>query len=163
MLMVCHCSRADPYCRLRVPKYLKVYELFFLAVFLALYYAVLVKRDMYHVTAEEVLLMLWLAAFAYDELGQYIDAGLTLYTTGTCRDTSCSVEFTPMTLNQTSGQYGTSSSSSSASHSSSSASSASQNTTSRPSTPPLTFSPSKVFSYYHESPPSSASSPSSAY
>jgi len=47
-----------------------------------LYYAVLAKRDMYHVTPEEILLMLWLAAFAYDELGQYIDAGLTLYTTG---------------------------------------------------------------------------------
>jgi len=83
-----YCSRADPYCRLRVPKYLKVYELFFLAVFLGLYYAVLVKRDMYRVTPEEILLMLWLAAFAYDELGQYIDAGLTLYTTGPYNHTS---------------------------------------------------------------------------
>jgi hypothetical protein len=62
-----------------VPKYLKIHEAIFFAVFLGLYYAVLIERNSYHVTAEEVMLMIWLASFAYDEFGQYIEAGTTFY------------------------------------------------------------------------------------
>ncbi len=36
---------ADPYCRLRVPKYQKAFEALFFASFLALYYSVLVERN----------------------------------------------------------------------------------------------------------------------
>ena len=71
----------DPYCRLRVPKYLKIYEVLFFAVFLGLYYAVLIDRQMDHVTVEEVVLFLWLAAFSHDEFGQFYDAGMTFYAT----------------------------------------------------------------------------------
>lgn len=42
-------KRADPFCRLRVPRYLKIYETCFFAMFLALYYAVLVRRSFSHV------------------------------------------------------------------------------------------------------------------
>jgi hypothetical protein len=42
-------KRADPFCRLRVPRYLKIYETCFFAMFLALYYAVLVRRSFTHV------------------------------------------------------------------------------------------------------------------
>ena len=37
--------RADPYCRLRVPKYQKSFEALFFVLFLGLYYAVLVERN----------------------------------------------------------------------------------------------------------------------
>lgn len=36
-------STADPFSRLRVPKYLKVYEIFFFVGLMALYYTVLVE------------------------------------------------------------------------------------------------------------------------
>ncbi|KAL2051707.1 hypothetical protein ABVK25_008121 [Lepraria finkii] len=47
-------GRADPYCRLRVPKYQNVVEDF---------------------------LYVWIAAFAYDELGEFQDAGSSFYGT----------------------------------------------------------------------------------
>ncbi|KAF2473800.1 uncharacterized protein BDR25DRAFT_125097 [Lindgomyces ingoldianus] len=71
--------RGDPFCRLRVPRYLKIFETIFFATFLALYYAVLVQRSFSHVTPSEVLLYIWIAGFAYDELGDWIDAGQTSF------------------------------------------------------------------------------------
>jgi len=53
----------------------------FFAVFLGLYYAVLIERRMDYVTVEEVVLFFWLLAFAYDEFGQFYDAGMTFYAT----------------------------------------------------------------------------------
>ena len=68
--MLTGCNRkADPYCRLRVPKYLKSFEAVFFASFLALYYAVLVERNAHNITATEILLYIWIASFAYD--GRY--------------------------------------------------------------------------------------------
>ncbi|KAF2690393.1 hypothetical protein K458DRAFT_357111 [Lentithecium fluviatile CBS 122367] len=72
-------KRADPFCRLRVPRYLKVFETFYFMVFLALYYAVLVHRSFAHVTVAEALLYLWIAGFAYDEFGEWVDAGQTSF------------------------------------------------------------------------------------
>ena len=71
--------KADPYSRLRVPKYQKVFEALFFAIFLGLYYAVLVERNPRHITAVEVLLYLWIAAFAYEEFGEFKDAGTLFY------------------------------------------------------------------------------------
>lgn len=68
-------KQADPFCRLRVPLYLKVFETLFFAVFLGLYFAVLVHRDSTRVTAPEVLLYFWIASFAYDEFADWVDAG----------------------------------------------------------------------------------------
>lgn len=53
-------SKADPYCRLRVPRYQKVFEAAFFAIFLGLYYAVLVERNPKHITLVEVLLYIWI-------------------------------------------------------------------------------------------------------
>ena len=74
-----HHRKSDPYSRLRVPKYQKVFEAFFFLTFLALYYAVLIERNPRHITAVETLLYIWIAAFAYDESGEWKDAGTLLY------------------------------------------------------------------------------------
>ena len=71
--------RADPYCRLRVPKYQKVFEALFFTVFLALYYAVLVERNPQKITGVEVMLYVWIAAFACEEFGEFRDAGTLFY------------------------------------------------------------------------------------
>lgn len=74
-------KRADPYCRLRVPKYQKGFEAIFFALFLVLYYAVLAERNPLRISAVEVILYIWIAAFAYDELGEFQDAGSSFYAT----------------------------------------------------------------------------------
>jgi hypothetical protein len=71
----------DFYARLRVPKYQKAFQVAFFASFLALYYAVLVERNPHHVTVREVFLYIWIAAFAYDEFGEFKDAGVLFYRT----------------------------------------------------------------------------------
>jgi hypothetical protein len=87
---------SDPFTRLRVPRYIKAFEVAFFATFLVLYYAVLVERNpfvlvlfrlqmpsltvcRYRITPIEVALYVWFAAFAYDELGEFIDAGSIFY------------------------------------------------------------------------------------
>ena len=72
-------TRVDPYCRLRVPKYQKSFEAIFFALFLGLYYAVLVERNSQKITPVEVLLYIWIAAFAYDEFGEFRDTGISFY------------------------------------------------------------------------------------
>jgi hypothetical protein len=72
-------ATADPFSRLRVPKYLKAFEVLFFASFLCLYYAVLVERNPYKISTLEVFLYLWFAAFTYDELSEWIDAGSVFY------------------------------------------------------------------------------------
>ncbi|TKA49927.1 hypothetical protein B0A49_08410 [Cryomyces minteri] len=73
--------RADPYCRLRVPKYLKAFEVGFFASFLFFYYAVLVQRNFYTIMPVEILLYIWIAGFGYDEFGELRDAGTMFYAT----------------------------------------------------------------------------------
>ncbi|KAI0482228.1 hypothetical protein GGR56DRAFT_684820 [Xylariaceae sp. FL0804] len=72
-------TTADPFSRLRVPKYLKAYEVFFFGTFLALYYSVLIEQNRYAITPLEVLLYIWFAAFFYDEVSEYVDAGSVFY------------------------------------------------------------------------------------
>lgn len=72
---------ADPFSRLRVPKYQKAFQVAFFIAFLILYYAVLVQRSPSAITATEVLLYIWIAAFAYDEFGEFRDAGILFYGT----------------------------------------------------------------------------------
>lgn len=73
--------QSDPYARLRVPLYLKIFEVLFFAGFLALYYIVLIKKQASHITGAEVMLYVWLASFSYNELVEFKDAGLTFYAT----------------------------------------------------------------------------------
>ncbi|MCJ1414062.1 hypothetical protein MMC32_000387 [Xylographa parallela] len=74
-----HRQSIDPYSRLRVPKYQKVFEALFFATFLALYYAVLLERHPERVGVFEVLLYIWITAFAYEEFGEFRDAGTLFY------------------------------------------------------------------------------------
>lgn len=72
---------ADPFSRLRVPRYLKAWEVFFFSVFLCLYYAVLLgDKDPAHISGTEIVLYVWLASFCYDELSAWNDAGSIFYT-----------------------------------------------------------------------------------
>lgn len=74
-------ATADPYSRLRVPKYVKCWEAAFFSVFLCLYYAVLLRRVADRVTATEAVLWVWIAAFCYDEFCEWLDAGSVFYVT----------------------------------------------------------------------------------
>ncbi|TLD37817.1 hypothetical protein E2P81_ATG03492 [Venturia nashicola] len=105
-------KKADPFSRLRVPLYNKVFEAIFFLSFLALYYAVLVpiqrsgnnrprrpgvpplsadgalhstESERLHsfrsITTNEVLLYIWILSFAYDEFGDFMDAGQAFYST----------------------------------------------------------------------------------
>lgn len=74
-------STSDPYSRLRVPKYLKCWEVLFFGVFLCLYYSVLIVRDETRLTGPEIALFFWIAAFFYDELSEWADAGAIFYAT----------------------------------------------------------------------------------
>ncbi|KXJ95284.1 ion transporter [Microdochium bolleyi] len=85
---------ADPFSRLRVPKYLKAYEVLFFISFLGLYYGVLIEHNnlehdvhehkevlgkLFQVTVTETLWYIWFAAFCYDEISEYLDAGSIFY------------------------------------------------------------------------------------
>lgn len=72
---------ADPFSRLRVPRYLKIFEVCFFAAFLFLYYSVLVERNPDKISVPEVGLYIWFAAFLYDELSEWSDAGSIFYAT----------------------------------------------------------------------------------
>ncbi|KAK2022202.1 ion transporter [Colletotrichum zoysiae] len=71
----------DIFSRLRVPKYLKAWEAFFFFLFLCLYYSVLVEQNTERITHNEIVLYIWLAAFLYDELSEWADAGTIFYAT----------------------------------------------------------------------------------
>ena len=62
-----------------MPKYQKAFEAVFFALFLVLYYAVLAERNPGKITSVEVFLYIWIAAFAYDEFGEFKDAGTLFY------------------------------------------------------------------------------------
>lgn len=70
---------ADPYSRLRVPFYRKIFEAAFFISFLALYYAVLIERKREAVGVFEAVMYVWIVAFAYDELSGILDAGVMFY------------------------------------------------------------------------------------
>ncbi|CAN8102347.1 unnamed protein product [Discula destructiva] len=72
---------ADPFSRLRVPRYLKTFEVVFFAAFLFLYYSVLVERNPDKISMPEIFLYIWFAAFLYDELSEWSDAGSIFYAT----------------------------------------------------------------------------------
>ncbi|KAI1502409.1 ion transporter [Biscogniauxia marginata] len=72
-------NTADPFSRLRVPRYLKAYEVAFFAGFLFLYYSVLIEQNRYAVTPLEIALYIWFASFFYDEVSEYVDAGSIFY------------------------------------------------------------------------------------
>ena len=71
--------KADPFCRLRVPKYQKAFEALFFAVLLCIYYVVLVERNPTRITGWEISLIVLFVAFAVDEFNSMRDSGVTFY------------------------------------------------------------------------------------
>lgn len=67
---------ADLYSRLRVPKYLKAWEVAFFICFLVLYYCVVVERSFTTIPVVEVIFYIWLVAFLWDEVQEWGDAGI---------------------------------------------------------------------------------------
>ncbi|OAT10714.1 hypothetical protein BDBG_17405 [Blastomyces gilchristii SLH14081] len=74
-----HKRMTDPYCRLQVPLYRKAFEAVFFLSFLTLYYAVLMARNPLRISPIEILLYIWIAAFAYDEISGLSDTGMMFY------------------------------------------------------------------------------------
>ncbi|KAG9233356.1 hypothetical protein BJ875DRAFT_485244 [Amylocarpus encephaloides] len=72
-------ENSDQFARLRVPKYIKIFEFVFFVVFLMLYYVVLMERDMRRICFFEILLYVWFAAFACDEFSGFMGAGTMVY------------------------------------------------------------------------------------
>ncbi|EFX05889.1 receptor-activated Ca2+-permeable cation channel [Grosmannia clavigera kw1407] len=70
---------SDPYSRLRVPKYLKSFEIVYFMLFLAIFYMTLLDRNPEQISFSEGLFYVFLAAFAYDEMSEWIDAGSIFY------------------------------------------------------------------------------------
>lgn len=56
-----------------------MFEAAFFISFLLLYYSVLVERKQASIGFFEVLMDIWIAAFAYDELSGLVDAGVLFY------------------------------------------------------------------------------------
>lgn len=67
---------ADPYSRLRVPKYLKAWEVAFFIAFLILYYSVVLERSHTKIPVVEMVFYVWLLAFAWDEVLEWGDSGI---------------------------------------------------------------------------------------
>ena len=58
---------------------MKAFEVLFFIGLLILYYIVLVQHSFHTVTVPEILLYVWLTSFAYNELGEFWDAGAAFY------------------------------------------------------------------------------------
>ncbi|KAI5809349.1 hypothetical protein BZA77DRAFT_328871 [Pyronema omphalodes] len=67
---------ADPFCRLRVPKYQKTFEAIFFAALLVFYFAVLVERNPDRITKAEIALIVMFAAFGVDSVNSMRDSGI---------------------------------------------------------------------------------------
>ena len=67
---------SDPFSRLRVPKYLKAWEVAFFIIFLILYYSVVLERSHHHIPVIEIVFYVWLLAFLWDEIQEWGDAGI---------------------------------------------------------------------------------------
>ena len=88
-------KKADIFTRLRVPRYIKTFEILFVAAFLFLLHWVLIERNSlviasaikWHsnvnsrsqVTVSEVLLYIWFVAFSYNELSEFLDTKSIFY------------------------------------------------------------------------------------
>ncbi|EKG13383.1 Ion transport [Macrophomina phaseolina MS6] len=71
----------DPWCRLRVPRYMKTYEIVFFLCFLGLFYVVSIQRNMESITVWEIVFYLFVAGFAFDEWSEFVEAGARFYAT----------------------------------------------------------------------------------
>lgn len=71
----------DPWCRLRVPRYMKTFEILFFVCFLALFYIVSLQRVMHSITVWEIIFFVFTLGFAFDELDDFVESGAYFYST----------------------------------------------------------------------------------
>lgn len=71
----------DPWCRLRVPRYMKTFEIMFFVCFLGLFYIVSLQRSMHTITIWEVIFFVFTLGFAFDELDDFVESGAYFYST----------------------------------------------------------------------------------
>ncbi|KAH8660516.1 hypothetical protein BX600DRAFT_514116 [Xylariales sp. PMI_506] len=71
----------DAWSRLRVPRYMKVFEITFFLSFLALFYVVSLQREFYRVTPWEVLFYVFLVGFFFEEVEEFLESGVHFYST----------------------------------------------------------------------------------
>lgn len=62
-----------------MPKYLKSFEIVYFIVFLGIFYMTLLDRNPTRVSLSEGFFYVFLVAFAYDEMSEWIDAGSIFY------------------------------------------------------------------------------------
>ncbi|KAI1859278.1 uncharacterized protein JN550_012087 [Neoarthrinium moseri] len=72
---------ADPWTRLRVPRYMKAFEMVFFLTLLALFYAVSLQRVEKYVTGWEVVLYVFIAGYAAEQWGQFVENGAQFFST----------------------------------------------------------------------------------
>lgn len=72
---------SDPWCRLRVPRYMKTFEILFFVGFLALFYTVSLQRVEEYVSFWEVCFYVFVLGFAFDELDDFMESGAYFYST----------------------------------------------------------------------------------
>lgn len=71
----------DLWCRLRVPRYTKTFEILFFVCFLTLFYLVCLQRVMHSVTIWEIFFYIFVLGFAFDEFDDFIQSGMFFYLT----------------------------------------------------------------------------------
>lgn len=76
-----HKRTEDYWCRLRVPRYMKIFEIGFFLCFLGLFYIVCLERVKWHVTFWECLFYVFTLGFVFDELDDFIESGIYFYST----------------------------------------------------------------------------------
>ncbi|KAK2614694.1 hypothetical protein N8I77_001499 [Diaporthe amygdali] len=74
-------NSGDYWCRLRVPRYMKIFEIFFFLSFLGLFYIVSLERVKEYVTGWEVLFYVFVLGFVFDELDDFVESGIYFYAT----------------------------------------------------------------------------------
>lgn len=74
-------KNGDPWCRLRVPRYMKTFEIIFFVCFLALFYTVSLQRVKEYVTPWEMFFYVFVLGFAFDEVDDFIESGASFYQT----------------------------------------------------------------------------------
>lgn len=76
-----HKRTEDYWCRLRVPRYMKIFEIGFFLCFLGLFYIVCIERVKEYVTFWECLFYVFTLGFVFDELDDFIESGIYFYAT----------------------------------------------------------------------------------
>lgn len=76
-----HKRTEDYWCRLRVPRYMKIFEIGFFLCFLGLFYIVCLERVKEYVTFWECLFYVFTLGFVFDELDDFIESGIYFYST----------------------------------------------------------------------------------